>query len=656
MLVNASLRNVIPFSTFLSPGRVDIDPAGMVSPSRGGWSLEFWVQLGDRLHRPAESLARIVQRRDTDTGMVRTRWEEKGFVLEQLVYGARSSVDEAVIETAVTLRDRSKAPLLIAAVRPYTITAIGGVTTVSYQKDSRLVRVNGTASLHLGEATSHLMTGGGTAGHDIDPGGRSDGREITCAAGMAAMGFAWPLKSGENRFHCRMSLETGTPLAGGKINYKALHDEFVSYAGLRLKQGAGLRLPVPRLQQWFAAAKIILCTASLDDFAAAPGGFDFRSAFFTVYGRNRAGFGADAAALVDALLARALPDPKAAGLGDALGSAYALLALVDSFVLRRDADFLKERFDRAKVLAAHCLSFSGRVGKNGIEGDHGGEWYFVREGHPADLGVIAAALGGYAYLARCLGIFGDERTYGREEQRLTKILLALIPDPARNGGNNDTAVLSVYCGAPFRAPSVGDEALRMIMGFMGSIIGTPPIYIRSLGWDVPASLAAADCLLHLKDAQVLDLLDRLLAPGGDRYTLPEIMEPASGAARLGAATSVAAAALLVSVLRNLVFIDNPERMELLPVAPASWFEPGREIAIEDAPSRFGPVSLRVVSTENEIQVHFDKLPTFVPPDIVINLPFKSTVKPEDDFIIKKEFDRSIVINGWPAIVRIVRKS
>ena len=87
-----------------------------------------------------------------------------------------------------------------------------------------------------------------------------------------------------------------------------------------------------------------------------------------------------------------------------------------------------------------------------------------------------------------------------------------------------------------------------------------------------------------------------------------------------------------------------------------WFNPGSEISVENAPSRFGLISFRVVSTINEIQMHFDQLPKYIPPDIMITLPFKTKIHPGDDFIVKKVIGNSHIINGWPSIIKFRKKS
>ena len=46
---------------------------------------------------------------------------------------------------------------------------------------------------------------------------------------------------------------------------------------------------------------------------------------------------------------------------------------------------------------------------------------------------------------------------------------------------------------------------------------------------------------------------------------------------------------------------------------------------------------------------------YVPPEIIINFPFKTKIIGEDDFIVKKKKGNSYYINGWPTVIRFIRK-
>ncbi len=179
--------------------------------------------------------------------------------------------------------------------------------------------------------------------------------------------------------------------------------------------------------------------------------------------------------------------------------------------------------------------------------------------------------------------------------------------------------------------------------------------MKSLGWDVFSTLVAVNNLILLKEMKGLEVFNELLLQQNRRFVLPEYMSPRTGRAVWGEPVSLPVSAMVYATIRNLLFIDHPERLDLMPLPQPEWFRPGHEIRIEDMPSRFGLLSMRVVSTENEIQFHFEKLPKFVPPDVQINLPVKTRIKREDDFILKREGTTSFVINGWPSIIRFIRK-
>jgi hypothetical protein len=123
---------------------------------------------------------------------------------------------------------------------------------------------------------------------------------------------------------------------------------------------------------------------------------------------------------------------------------------------------------------------------------------------------------------------------------------------------------------------------------------------------------------------------------------------------MGEGDSPVAASAFFGFIRNVLFMDSEQRLEVMPLPLPQWFSPGSEIVIQDAPSRFGPINLRVVSSAGEVQFRFTDLPKFVPPEIVLRLPFRAKIKEENDFVLKKESQDTFVINGWPSVVRFLR--
>lgn len=182
------------------------------------------------------------------------------------------------------------------------------------------------------------------------------------------------------------------------------------------------------------------------------------------------------------------------------------------------------------------------------------------------------------------------------------------------------------------------------------------LYVPSAGgYDILLSLIYAQNLLLQKDPACIDIFKTILKMGGNTYSVPEFVNPATGYGVNGQGDPPHFNAMLFQFMRNLLFIDHSNRLELFPIPHEDWFKPGVELTINDAPSRFGVLHIRIVNTQNEIHFHFPVLPKFVPPDIMINLPVKVSLKEEDDFVIKKRYGNTFIINGWPSIIRFSRR-
>jgi hypothetical protein len=281
--------------------------------------------------------------------------------------------------------------------------------------------------------------------------------------------------------------------------------------------------------------------------------------------------------------------------------------------------------------------------------------YYIAEEHPYDYILISHALAQHSYMARCLGIFGDEIKFKKESDRIAGIVSATAFKFDDVRPDNEFIIYNIYAGYPFRIDAIPENAIRSLIGRIERYITEKPLLITSLGWDIFLTLIVANNLIFIKDMRGYEIVHELLKMRDKIYVLPEYIHPATGRGNWGEGAPLALSAMIFSTIRNLMFIDYPDRLDLFPVPRPEWFEPGKEIRIDDAPSRFGLLSVRVVSTVNEIQIHFDKLPKFVPPDIMINLPMRTRIKHEDDFILKREDGRSFVINGWPSILRFIRK-
>jgi len=653
VLVNAAARDNLYFTNLLSDEGLSVDPAGMLSPSYAHWSIEVWFVAGNTVHRPADDWGRVRIDRDVKNSVITTVWDSPLLKLQQTVFGARSEVDEAVVEVECVLKERKNSSLLVA-VRPYNQLHLGGLDSVEFHADSLALTVNGKKTVCMGARPDYVISGGGDRCRDIDP--RDDGKQFKSASkhGMAALGLGYSLKKGENRVRFRIALDPRGGMAGGKFDYNAVREDYTSFSGMRIKNGANAAFPDKLLQNWFYGSKVSLLNFSLKKLRREDGTLDYRAAWQIVLGAVRMGYFPESLSYIDHLIKHFACDEKRIGFDDAINICFVIESAADHFIHVRDNAFLQGRFDFIRAKARLLYDYARKLKKPGLLNRNSLPDYYIAEDHPHDLILIAHALGQYSYLARCLGIFGDELKFKKESDRIAAGVVRAVFDPDSERPENDFIVGSVSAGFPFRHESYTAVLLGGLLGRVRARFGDMPLFVKSIGWDLFSTLVAANAMIMLKDQAGYDVVEGLLKMRSRTFSLPEYVNPSTGRANWGDGSSIAVSAMVFATLRNLLFVDNPERLELFPLPRESWFAPGNEIRIEDAPSRFGLISLRMSSTVNEIQLHFEKLPKFVPPDIMINLPYKTKIKQEDDFILKREEDTSFIINGWPSIVRFLR--
>jgi hypothetical protein len=90
------------------------------------------------------------------------------------------------------------------------------------------------------------------------------------------------------------------------------------------------------------------------------------------------------------------------------------------------------------------------------------------------------------------------------------------------------------------------------------------------------------------------------------------------------------AAVFLLSLRKLLLDDTGEVLRLFPGAPAEWFEGGQTPGFERLPTRFGPVSVRAISTRSArrviVEVDLPKLPRDAMVELCIGPPDGTLIK------------------------------
>jgi hypothetical protein len=684
LLNNNNNRDWISIPNQHSSGKVYIDPAGMISPSQDCWSIEFWILEKNILYRPQEKISSILQSRNPGTFIITTKWKEANFEFIESIYNINDDSEELTIEIKTSLLKITPHTCLIIAIRPYNILSLGGVNSVEYSNKTKLLKINSIDKIYLESKPDFILAGNSSAG-DIDF-NRMDNKTsgIKCSFGMATMAFGYNLSRGDNEYRARLSLTEKGGLNTAKLDYIKIKSKYIEYTNLKLKNGLKVIFPEKLFQNWIYGAKISAFNFSAGCISTENSyNTDLKSMFYVISGYNRMGLLSESLKILESV-AGGIKSKEKLSFKNILDRCYFLNAVSDYFKLSRDIDYLRAKYKYLRELIFPLMQYSQtfkennrKCKKNSIEN------YYVLEFHIYDLFLLSYTLSEFSYLARCLGIFNDEKKFSKETLRLEGLIINEInksildigidtdkdnekedntgdarhlENKESGGHRNEYYAYNIFAGYPFNVKSLPEKKLKTIINQISDSFPENPMYFKSIGsCDMFFSIIYAINLLLVKDARVHSIINKIFEFGKEKYILPDYVNPKTGCGIRGEGDSVKAMSSFVTLLRSVLFMDSEEKLEIFPVPKAEWFIEGSEIKIEDAPSIFGLISFKVISTKSEVQFYFSGLPKYLPPSIVINLPFQTKIKQEDDFILKKEIVNSYLIHGWPSIIRFIKK-
>lgn len=668
-LRNNSHSDYLQFSNFLSPCYLMIDPVGMVCSSRSCWSVEIWALLRDELLRPHNTPDTVFQKRDDATGIISTVWKHPSFTIQSELFGIRTTIDEAVLAVQCDLSSGSKQLSIVLAIRPYTLHSIGGVNSIEYKSSGKIIRINKSEGIHISMPPKEIFIGNSQIG-DLDF--FSSGEKIHCQTGMAEMAFLYPIKKTGFELYLRFSLSESKTVDPLNLNYENIKKDFLVYIDHMKDRGMQVSVPDKIFGKWFKITKqkalesLSKIIYEIKNNATSAEIEIWSRANIMVMALLRMGFEDEAKNIADVWLQTASLS-KEHSFYEIIKYSFCISSFAEYFTISRDTEHLSRQMEKLKYVASSMLMYIQKNkffkklnhNKNSISG------YFVPRFHFLDIIVIAHALSQYSYLCRTMGLFGEENIYSNESKKLKDLVVSHINDTLMKNNEHDslkTIKLDEYAAYitlsnyPYYLDSIPSDLIAKYIQLLERFYKKYPIFIHSSGgWDIFLSLMTANNLLLLNNPSSLDIVNFILKVAQNRFALPAIMHPVTlrGISQVGDSDSVNSAVFLF--LRNSLFFDRPDRLELFPVPREEWFKPKAEIEIINAPSRFGKINFKVVNTENEVQIFFSDLPKYIPPDILIRLPFPSDIKPADDFVLKKEFGNNFIINGWPSVLQFTRK-
>ena len=650
-LNNFSMRGALSFSNYISPNSALIDPSGMLYTSYSPWSIEIWILVDGTLYRPSGNLPDVRVTRSVPDGMLLFSFENKLFSVDARLYGGRTSSDEAFFSINTVKRTKKDAYIL-AAIRPYNAGTLGGIRSIEFNPEKGGVAVNGRRDIIF--PVSHRDFYIVKNGKDIDPSIPSNFGTAEDKTGMASFAASYSIEPAGTEITLRISLDSGSELEPHRVDFDSAEKIFIDHHSSLINKGMNLTLKDNLFKEWFYALKSTVLNFRYNEIRIR-GISDFKrikEQCSAVWALSRMGYTIEAINIYEEILSSIDIKNIPRDIRTLAGVSWILKSAADIFLYTRDVEFISGKRDRLSRLASYAHAVASKIrGPEDLK-ENTIEICFIPEGHLSDLIPAAAAFEGYSYIARTLGLFGEELKFAALSKKVQKILLehTEIYDP-----DDEFFYNYVFSGFPFQLSLFTGEKIKDIMNAVRNLYGENRIFVKSAGSVSAAEISMAVNGIISGSRRGVDKVFEIMSSRQGEFQVPALYSSPGGLTLSAEPNSIFSSSLLFGALKTMLFHDIEERLIFFPFPVDSWFRPGKKFSVSSAPSRYGLLSFSVVCTEQEVHITFDDIPKFIPPEIVINLPFDAGIVPGDDFLVKKEINSTFVINGWPPLVRFARK-
>ncbi len=659
-----------------------VDPRGLVTPWFDGWSLDVWLECGGELYAPSR-LSAVDQSLHENLPVVVTAFQA-GNLRVRLTAFAVEDQGEWVIQ-AVTVENPSAAAQhtrLYLALRPFNAEGVSLVKKIQFVALAAPTARERSSSQGQESDDSHAAVflvddalgavvpkpdgialsdyrSGDVALHLAELNDKTSARDETgLATGVAA--YALELAAGESRtLTVRLPMEKVErdeddpdrfAHLKGLVPADELRDETLALWQAKIAEGMRVRLPDDKLQAAFEANKAFLLLLH-DGDTITPGPFTyhqfwFRDAAYLLNALDKLGYHAEAKQVVERMPRYMEKDGYLrATEGEWDSNGAALWASVEHARLSGDLEGVAKNYWPLLRMASWINSKRQQTKKKTRTGQRAAYYGLLPPGMSAEhLGPSDYfywddwwGLAGLREMARVADWIGQtrdaERLHANFEsfcadvnaslaaaaERLGRPAMPAAPDRRLDYGMvaNLAALYPLRLVAP-KDPRIVDTlaALKEKAWFEDGYYNASH---SALGTYL--SLHAAECYLFQRDPEAWKIVQWVLNQASPTFTWAEGIHPRTRGGAMGDGHHGWAAADFVLAVRNMLLLEEEDRLVITPVLPEDWTIETSVIKVEEAPTYFGNVSFTIAFGERTGTLVLDGDWRAAPASIEWNLPF-----------------------------------
>lgn len=607
-----------------------VDPRGLVTPWLHGWSLDAWVETDGHRHFPSRMPdAAMRQQLRQNLPFVITEMDAPPLRVFMETWTFRDDGRDYVVHEVHVANPTAeeRTARLTFSLRPYNPEGLSLIRNLAYNtRGLWLVDSNLAVFLpHRPDSSIASCHRGGDVAHNLDN-PRMDNTS-QCPCGLATGASTYVLSLGPGQSQRRFAIMPIDPMNPRTFSFTrftedgmdALKERAVAAWRAEVDRGVTVELPDRRFVDAFEACKATLVLLNDGcEITAGPLTYHrhwFRDAAFLLNALGKAGYGPEVGRNLAYFPIKQWKNGYfCSQKGEWDSNGQAIWAIMEHHRLTADTALLRDLYPaiRRGVVwiekKRHDISFSKHKPKGllpaGFSAEHLGPNDFYYWDNFWSLRGVTDAV----EAARILGMDSDADLFESIRASYQRDLLDAI---ARDIEHSSAHVLPA---APRRRPDAGmigniaaayplklfhpedTPWLRNTVQFIRDHLFHDEGFYQQMihsGVNSYLTLQMAQCLLLMGDMGAYRLVDYMLKLATPTWCWPEAIHPRTLGGCMGDGHHGWAAAEWLLLVRNLVVHEQDDVLQVTRLLPAEWCTSGARVAIRNAPTAFGTVSVSV---------------------------------------------------------------
>ncbi len=632
-----------------------IDVRGLVTPRINSWSVDVWAFYKGKLFAPSQ-MKRVKQRVLSSVPVIETRFEAGDFFITVTSFVQSIEGRDVIFHSSkvVNYGDDGDEISLVVSTRPYNPEGVSLITKCQYKNN--MFFVNGHLGLVLLESPSRVLLSNfdrGDVNELLKDQSITTTNDIKCSAGLATACAEYKLflnPSEEKVIEARIPMDK-TSVIPKESYLTGTYDSFLQQTlvewGTKVAEGIDINIPDKRLEKAFKT-NISYLLLLHDGKSITPGPFNyhnfwFRDAAYLLQSLFKCGYAKEAQEVLMTYPSRQkLNGFFFSQLTEWDSNGEAIWVIAEYFRVTRDIESLRRLipsvYNGAKWIVKKLKAeynakapYTGLMPK-GLSAEHfGANGVYYWDDYWSLKGLLDAKFLIDQVPEEKLDTQFIERAITKLEadlntsiesayQKEGKPCLPIGPERYIDSGSiGSLAVLyPLYLFDPF------DERLVNTIEMLRERCFTNGAFFHDInhsGHGTYLNAHISQVYLSQRDYKALDLIYWLLDKATDTFTWPESIHPFTFGGVVGDGHHGWAAADFLMVVRNMLILEEPEKLVLTPVIPKEWISLFEIVKVKNAPTHFGEVSFKYeVIEEGTIEISLDCSFKVVPKTIEINFP------------------------------------